>query len=155
MNYFKQLGTTLKEGFAYYCLLTTVITLMFIWYILNSQILGVMDFMGWMFYITSSISHAACLSLIIYIVYALIATTTLKKTAKGAMSILATLGIILCYVNEQVYQIYKFHINGFVINMVTGPGASQIFTFDTRLYIQYILYILLTTGACIGAWWLV
>ena len=155
MNYFKQLGTTLKEGFAYYCLLTTVITLMFIWYILNSQILGVMDFMGWMFYITSSISHAACLSLIIYIVYALIATTTLKKTAKGAMSILATLGIILCYVNEQVYQIYKFHINGFVINMVTGPGASQIFTFDTRLYIQYILYIILTTGACIGAWWLV
>jgi hypothetical protein len=39
--------------------------------------------------------------------------------------------------------------------MVTGPGASQIFTFDTRLYIQYILYIILTTGACIGAWWLV
>lgn len=154
-NYINRLGTALKEGFVYYCLLTSCITMMFIWYILNSQILDVMDFMGWVFYITSCVSHAACLSLIIYVLYAAIAITSLSKVAKVTMSLLSTFGIILCYINQQVYQIYKFHINGFVINMITGPSASQIFTFDTRLYFLYGFYALIVLAACIGAWWLV
>jgi membrane-anchored protein YejM (alkaline phosphatase superfamily) len=154
-NYISSLGRALKEGFVYYCLLTSCITIMFVWYILNSQILGVMDFMGWTFYITSCISHAACLSLIVYVLYAAIAITSLSKVAKVIMSLLSAFGIILCYINQQVYQIYKFHINGFVINMITGPSASQIFTFDIRLYFLYGLYALIVLVACIGAWRLV
>ncbi len=146
-NYINRLGTALKEGFVYYCLLTSCITMMFIWYILNSQILDVMDFMGWVFYITSCVSHAAGLSLIIYVLYAAIAITSLSKVAKVTMSLLSTFGIILCYINQQVYQIYKFHINGFVINMITGPSASQIFTFDTRLYFLYGFYALIVLAA--------
>ena len=143
-----------KSGFAYFLILTAALTLLFIWYLLDSQVLPVMDFMGWVFYLTSSISHAACFSLMAYIVYAVFSLFRLSKTARIVMSLLATLLLLTGYVNEQVYQIYRFHINGFVLNMLTGPGASQIFTFDWRLKFLYSAYLLLIFAVCIGGWWI-
>lgn len=143
-----------KSGFAYFLILTAALTLLFIWYLLDSQVLPVMDFMGWVFYLTSSISHAACFSLMAYIVYAVFSLFRLSKTARIVMSLLATLLLLTGYVNEQVYQIYRFHINGFVLNMLTGPGASQIFTFDWRLKFLYSAYLLLIFTVCIGGWWM-
>ena len=50
--------------------------------------------------------------------------------------------VLLCLLNQlnaQVYALYRFHINGFVLNMVFGPGAGDIFTFNASLYIKEIL----------------
>lgn len=154
-HYISYSGKALRKGFGYFTLLTLAIAGLFVWYMLDSQVLDVMDFMGWMFYLASCISHAACFALIAYIIYIIIALLGLPRTARVVMSLTATLLLVLGYVNEQVYQIYRFHINGFVINMVTGPSASQIFTFDTRLYLMYGLYAVLVLAFCAGGWWLV
>ena len=153
-KYLSCLGKNLRAGFAYFCLLTLALTILFIWYMFDSQVLEVMDFMGWVFYLTSCVSHAACFALSAYLIFSLFTLLGLSKLARGIMSILATLLLLLGYVNEQVYQIYRFHINGFVLNMITGPGASQIFTFDWRLKFLYGLYLLLLLGVCIGGWWI-
>lgn len=150
-----RLCQALKEGFIYYCILTAVITALFIWYIIGSQELALMDPLGWSFYITSCISHAACIALIAYLVYILISLTGLFRVAKVVMALLSVFLVILGYINGEVYQIYRFHINGFVINMITGPGATQIFTFDIRLYLLYGFYFLLLTAAFIALWRLV
>ncbi|MBQ9641032.1 MAG: DUF3413 domain-containing protein [Bacteroidaceae bacterium] len=154
-RYFGYVGRNLRAGFAYFVLLTAMLTLLFVWYLLGSQVLEVMDFMGWVFYLTSCISHAACFALIPYLLYTLFIIIGVPRLARTLMSILATVLLIVGYINEQVYQIYRFHINGFVLNMVTGPSARQIFTFDWKLYLTYGLYTLLALALSIGAWWLV
>lgn len=154
-RYSGYVGRNLKTGFAYFVLLTAAIALLFVWYLLDSQVLEVMDFMGWAFYLTSCVSHAACFALIPYLLYTLFVAVGLPRLARVLMSVAATALLILGYVNEQVYQIYRFHINGFVLNMVTGPSASQIFTFDWKLYLPYCLYTLLALALSIGAWRLV
>jgi len=148
-------GKALRKGFAYFMLLTVAIAGLFVWYLLDSQVLDVMDFMGWAFYLASCVSHAACFALLAYIIYIVLALPGLWRTARAVMSLTAALMLVLGYVNEQVYQIYRFHINGFVVNMVTGPSASQIFTFDPRLYLMYGLYAVLLLALCGGGWWLV
>lgn len=43
---------------------------------------------------------------------------------------------ILIFLDMQVYDLYRFHINGFIINMVFSTGASEVFAFDTLLYLK-------------------
>lgn len=50
----------------------------------------------------------------------------------------------------KVYEIYRFHINGFVWEMVTGAGFSQIFVLETSLILKCVLIILLISSFYIG-----
>lgn len=50
--------------------------------------------------------------------------------------ILVSLLNILAYIDGSVYSLYKFHINGFVLNLLVGEGNSEIFTFSFWLYLK-------------------
>src|SRR3712207_9151483 len=56
--------------------------------------------------------------------------------------------------NNYVYNIYHFHINGLVLEMLTGPGASEIFVFPPLLYAKAIALSLLLMATPFLLWWL-
>jgi hypothetical protein len=66
----------------------------------------------------------------------------------GSVSVLA----MASFINMQVYRIYRFHINGFIMNLLTGPGAGDIFDFDTKLYFTEGLMLAGIVACSIGLW---
>ena len=143
----------LKKGFTYYVLSTVFIALILMLYIKGDVIAPMLDFSGWVFFITSCISHSAILLLVLWLVFFLPwALLRRERLAKGlyigSVSILA----ILAFINMQVYKIYRFHINGFIINMLTGPAAGDIFDFDAKLFLSEGLLLVVILLVTIGLW---
>nr|WP_254714319.1 DUF3413 domain-containing protein [Bacteroides thetaiotaomicron] len=104
---------------------------------MHSPRLAMMDVGGWMFYITAACSHAALWVLIPYIISLIVAITVRRHQAAAITHIiLVSLLNILAYIDGSVYSLYKFHINGFVLNLLVGEGNSEIFTFSFWLYLK-------------------
>ena len=122
-------------------------------YVKGDVIVPMLDLSGWIFFVTSCISHSAILLLALWLIFFL-PLALLKKERwavglfVGAVSILAT----MAFINMQVYKIYRFHINGFIINMITGPNAGDIFDFSPYLYLTEGLSLLIVIGICIALW---
>ncbi len=148
--------TAFKVGTLLFGLTTLLFFVQFLLYIKGSNILPVMDFGGWIFFITSCLSHAACVALVPFLVYMPFALIRQMKVGLGVMTTLNVLLSVLIFLNMQVYDLYRFHINGFVLNMVFGTGASDIFTFDTMLYIKegaiWLLLVAVSIALCMIAY---
>ena len=145
----------LKKGFVYYLLASLWAGILFLFYIVGDAITESMDLLGWVFYITSCISHAALLVLVLFLVFYLPwALLRLRKLAAVLFVTTVSLVSMLSFVNMQVYKIYRFHINGFILNLLTGPGADEIFDFDTKLYLTEGAMLLGIVALCIGLWFL-
>ncbi len=130
-------------SFLFYAISSLFLAVMFCTYMIGSPVLSSMDFEGWVFFIASAISHASMFMLIPYLLALPFHLLGWRKTAMWVQGVLVSLLFILNFINEQVYAIYKFHLNGFVINMLTGPAAGDIFTFDAALYFKEICLLLL------------
>ena len=130
-----------------------LIALQFGLYITDSSILGLMDLEGWLFFITSCISHAAMFALIPYLLSLIFTFCRCTKTARIVQIVGIVLLCIINYLNSQVYAIYHFHINGFVLSMVFGEGAGEIFNFDIMLYLKEIALFLVVAAIVIGVWY--
>ena len=129
----------LKRGFLFYAASTLLLAVQLMCYLFGSSTIELMDFFGYLFFITSCISHAAMFALIPYLLYMLLVWMGFRRTAIWVQVSLVVLLCLLNQLNAQVYALYRFHINGFVLNMVFGPGAGDIFTFNASLYIKEIL----------------
>lgn len=126
-----------KPGFLYLALSTAFIAIQFLLFIKGSTVLSSMDFTGWLFYVTSCVSHAACLALIPFLLlYLPLSALHHWKIGGALMVMLLSLVSVLIFLDMQVYDIYRFHINGFILNMVFSSGATEIFAFDTLLYLK-------------------
>ena len=145
----------IKKGFLYYLLAILLMAVLLMCYMVGSPAVQVMDVTGWLFFFLSCITHAATLMLAIWLVFFL--PLALLRQYKMATILLVTftsiLGILL-FVNMQVYKIYKFHINGMVLSLLTGEGAGDIFQFDTKLLLQEGTLLLLIVSICIAIWWI-
>ena len=95
-----------------------------------------MDVGGWMFYITVACSHAALWALILHHILNRSHYRRRHQAAAITHIILVSLLNILAYIDGSVYSLYKFHINGFVLNLLVGEGNSEIFTFSFWLYLK-------------------
>ena len=142
-----------KQGFLFFAFSTLLIALQFGLYITNSSILGLMDLEGWLFFITSCISHAATFALIPYLLSLIFTFCRCTKTARVIQIVGVVLLCIINYLNSQVYAIYHFHINGFVLSMVFGEGAGEIFNFDIILYLKEIALFLVVAAIVVGTWY--
>lgn len=142
-----------KQGFLFFAFSTLLIALQFGLYITDSSILGLMDLEGWLFFITSCISHAAMFALIPYLLSLIFTFCRCTKTARIVQIVGIILLCIINYLNSQVYAIYHFHINGFVLSMVFGEGAGEIFNFDIMLYLKEIALFLVVAAIVIGVWY--
>lgn len=124
-------------------------------YMVGDPVAQSMDATGWIFFLTSCLSHASIVMLPVWLV--LFLPFTLLHMRRAAATLLVTgtsLLTILAFVNMQVYKIYRFHINGFILNMLTGPNAGDIFDFDTKLYLTEGALMAVIVAVCVGGWWL-
>ena len=128
----------MKLSFLFYAFSSLLLAFMFCTYMIGSSVLSSMNFEGWVFFVVSAISHASMFMLVPFLVALPINMMGWRKTALGIQGVLVALIFVLNFINEQVYAIYKFHLNGFVFNMLTGPAAGDIFTFDTALYLKEV-----------------
>ena len=142
-----------KQGFLFFAFSTLLIALQFGLYITDSSILELMDLEGWLFFITSCISHAAMFALIPYLLSLIFTFCRCTKTARIVQIVGVVLLCIINYLNSQVYAIYHFHINGFVLSMVFGEGAGEIFNFDIMLYLKEIALFLVVAAIVVGVWY--
>lgn len=141
------------RGYKYFIITTLIIVSQFLKALFDSQILGIMDTGGWFFYVTSCISHAACLASLPLLAYTTCCLLRLPVLGRLCTVLGGILLSCLIAIDEQVYQIYRFHINGFIINMIMGPAANEIFNFDTSLYWMYSCYIAFVGMAYMFLWW--
>ena len=76
--------------------------------------------------------------------------------SSGAVLLVTTTSLlaILIFLNMQVYHIYRFHINGMVLSMVMGEGASDIFVFSPLLYLKEGGLLALIALLCVGLAWI-
>ena len=134
----------LRILFYQYVLASITLALLFASYMIDSQITSLMDFTGWTFFLTSCLTHAAIIMLVPFLVIGL-PLTLCKVPARISGSIIALLHaivFIMVVINRFVFSIYHFHINAFIIQMLTGPAAGDIFVFDTSTYVRSTLYII-------------
>lgn len=95
-----------------------------------------MDITSWLFYIASAISQASIFAIIVLIVPFLLSLLHRNKIASIVLYALFTLfAQVVLILDIFIFDIYKFHINGFILEMVFGDSASDIFVIDTSVYL--------------------
>ena len=139
-------------SFLFYAFSSLFLAVMFCTYMIGSPVLSSMDFEGWVFFIVSAMSHASMFMLVPFLVALPFNLFGWRKVALSIQGVLVSLLFVLNFINEQVYAIYKFHLNGFVLNMLTGPAAGDIFTFDAALYFKEICLLLLVVCLAVVAY---
>lgn len=125
-----------KRGLLYAAFATLLMGAVMFSYIFASPALGMMTAEGWIYLALASLGHAATFALAAYAVYVLVGVTGLRRPAVWLMVAICALAVVVLVVNRQVYAIYRFHINGFILNMLTGPGAGDIFVLDPWMIVK-------------------
>ena len=144
-----------KQGFIYYLLATILGGLLLLFYIQGDSVASTLDATGWVFYVLSCFSHAAILMLALWLIFFLPwALLKLRRLAAILLVTATSLLMMTGFINMQVYKIYRFHLNGFILNMLTGPAAGDIFDFSWQLYATEGLMLAFIVALCIGGWWL-
>ena len=145
----------IKQGFIYYLLATLMGGLLLMFYVQGDSTAEVLDATGWVFFVLSCISHAGILLLALWLVFFLPWALLKWRPVAATLFVTATSLLMMTgFINMQVYKIYRFHLNGFILNMLTGPAAGDIFDFDWKLYAIEGLMLVAIVALCIGGWWL-
>lgn len=142
-----------KRGFLYFAMVVLFAAVVMFSYVFASPAAGMMTAEGWIYLALASVGHAVTLGVAAYAVYLLVGATGLRRPALWIMILLSALLVVLLVVNRQVYAIYRFHINGFILNMLTGPGAGDIFVLDAWMVIKECCLLLLFAGAAVGLYY--
>lgn len=137
------LQNRLQLGFAIYIAGSFTLFLQFFLYLLQSNIASTTDFAGYGYYLVAAFAHAGLFALIPYLLYILMSLACpFPRFNQGLLITFYFLLNIIAYLNGLVFQLYKFHINGLVLDMVFGQDAGQVFNFETSLILRFALTIL-------------
>ncbi len=109
-------------------------------------------FLSVLYILLSGISHFGLLLLIIATCFYIPLQLIFKKSYIPLYFLIGVCVIFNIYIllDIKVYELYRFHINGFVLEMITGAGFSQIFVIDTLLILKCALVIVLISSFYIG-----
>ena len=134
----------MKKGFIYYLLSTIVVAIQFSLYLITSSQTSCMDIGGWFFFFGACLAHAALFTLIPYLFLFMPLALFIRKS-NLAIFIICVVMVLLetfCLINAKVFSLYHFHINGLIVSMVFGSGASQIFDFNIKIYLKILSIII-------------
>ena len=149
------LQNRLKLGFAIYIAGSFTLFLQFFLYLLQSNIASTTDFAGYGYYLVAAFAHAGLFALIPYLLYILMSLACpFPRFNQGLLITFYFLLNIVAYLNGLVFQLYKFHINGLVLDMVFGQDAGQVFNFETSLILRFALTILAVGFLFSGIIWI-
>lgn len=143
-----------KTGFLYYACVTLLLAIVFISYIWGTSLAGSMGIAGWSYFIPGTLSHAALLALVPFLLSLPFLFIGKKKIYAPVLITLSTLLVIFFIANGKVYSLYRFHINEFVLDMLFGGAAGDVFQFDTTLYLKAGAEILILIAGMISIWFL-
>lgn len=146
----------LLRGGLFALLSTGLLALVLFSYMLGAGDTSFMDPLGWTYFFLSSLMHSAIIFLVPFLlIYIPMALAGVRN--RISLPILATLYglvLLLAVVNRFVFQIYHFHINGFVVDMLFSPGAGDIFVFSFWLYVKAVGIVLCVAAAVVLTAWL-
>ena len=147
---------SLRTGFIYYLLCTALLGVVFLTYLLRAADLSFMDAGGWTYYVASCLSHAALFAALPFLLLWLpTALMGMRPKWSGTLMCIGEVLVVTGFVVDLfVYGIYHFHINGLVIDLLTGPGATEIFVFSGWLYLKIALYLLTIIAVCAALLWI-
>ncbi|MDR0965186.1 MAG: sulfatase-like hydrolase/transferase [Myxococcales bacterium] len=130
-----------KAGFIYYVFSTLVLAIEFLPYLFYGQLPRHLDAMGWLFYVSACLSHAALIALVPYAILYLPVALLSGRPSWGILSqmVASILLNTFVFINSYVFDLYKFHIDGVILDMLTGDGASEIFNFGWGIYFKAAL----------------
>lgn len=129
------------------------------WYFLSIAILAICiasryfkymqidgDWLTVIYLFAATVSHFVLLSMIVYAVLfiPLIFFIRNKNILHWYVALISTLTLLLLLLDTYVFDLYRFHINEFVLNLVFGGAFSEIFVLDTILYIKAITAFIVT-----------
>ena len=152
----KLLKDKLRTGAVYALLSMVLVAVVLLTYLLRSASTAFMDAGGWVYYVASCLSHGALFAalpfLLLYLPAALMGAS---RRVCGWLMVAGEAVVVTAFVvNAFVYNLYHFHINGLVIDLLTGPGAREIFVFSPWLYAKMGLYLTGIVAVCGTLWWL-
>ena len=118
-----------KSRLIYYNIATICLVNLVFTYFLMLPLLGIIfdrSFSEAMFILNAFFSHFALLNVIVFLL-CITLSQIIRNTDYGRyLSIfLFVLLDILLYVDLKIFQIFKFHINGMIINLLTSEGAAD------------------------------
>lgn len=144
-----------KIGFLYYTCLTLLLAIVFTSYIWGTSLASTMGFSGWLYYIPGAVSQAALLALVPFLLSIPFLFISKRKVFYPTVLVsLSTLLVIFFIANGKVYSLYRFHINEFVLDMLFGGAAGDIFQFDPSLFITIGLEVLLLAAIMVAIWFI-
>ncbi len=126
----------IKIGFLYCVFLSVMLFATFVVMLVRMPLFTVMDFSGWLYFLPAAFSQAVIFALLPFVLslpFLFIARGCLYSKA---MVLLSTILLLFFIVDAMIYSLYRFHINGFVIDMLFGGAAGDIFQFDLMLYLK-------------------
>lgn len=107
----------------------------FVLYLLQSNIAETTSWGGYLYYLMAAFSHAGLFALIPFLLCYLPLSCFLPfpRFNQGLLIAIYFLLNLLAYINGLVFQLYKFHINGLVLDLLFTDNAGQIFVFNRAL----------------------
>lgn len=125
------------------CYLLSTLSLALVFSFFAISRIDTMDFTSWLYLIFSSMSHASMIMLI-PLILSFIPNVLCKKESNvpfWTMIGLTALLFVIVFADANVYDLYRFHINGIVLSMLFGPGSKDIFTFEGPMVLTVVLKI--------------
>lgn len=132
----------MKRTFVYYLIEVILLSIAFFMYMPSSFVAPAMDFCGYAYFTAACVMHSSVIMLIPLLLCLLLTRFKLCRTAAALFIALASVLQLFAILDNLVYQLYRFHINGFVFNMVFSSAGLQIFDFDVMLYVKAIVVVM-------------
>jgi len=106
------------------------------------------DWLSWVYFIPSALGHAALFALVPCLFFYLPFSYIFKDHRVPAIifTVFAIAMQTVLILNGFVFSLYRFHINGFVIELALKAG-NEVFLFDTTLYLKFALLVVFAAVA--------
>jgi membrane-anchored protein YejM (alkaline phosphatase superfamily) len=90
------------------------------------------------------VAHFAVLAALVALVTGVTVLLTRRRSIVAIAAVTAASTLVAgVLIDSVVFQQYRFHINGAILNLLTGGAASETFVFPTTMYLQAALALVL------------
>ena len=142
----------LKMGFLYYVSLSLMLFATMVVMLVRMPLFAAMDFQGWLYFLPAALSQSTIFALLPFVLSVPFLFIARGRFYSKAMISLSTILLLFFIVDAMIYSLYRFHINGFVIDMLFGGAAGDIFQFDFMLYLKVGAALLLLVALMSLVW---
>lgn len=133
----------MRRSFLSYIISVIVLSFIFVIFSLQNSSVAT-TIVSFVYILASSVSHAAVIMLLPYILLyvPMVLLAPRCQFPHYIFAVVAALIHVLACADASVFAIYKFHINGFVLSLLFGKNASQVFAFSPIIVAKSVCFVL-------------